>query len=110
MNSVAKGNEYEDEIQKKLSYNVECYKIRTGSASWPQFAKVTSQVTRLGDMCIDIVCGDGGVDLMGNFKGYLLLIQCKNYSESTKVGVDLIYKLEGVMSKYPAKTLHPESN
>jgi hypothetical protein len=29
MNSVAKGNEDEDEIQKKLrSYNIECYKIR----------------------------------------------------------------------------------
>ena len=42
---------------------------------------------------------------MGNFSGYLLLIQCKNYSASTKVSVDQIYKLEGVMSKYPAKTV-----
>ncbi|RIA81184.1 hypothetical protein C1645_744708 [Glomus cerebriforme] len=81
MNSFTRGNEFEDEIQRKLrSHSIECYKIR-------------------------LSCGDGGVDLMGNFAGYLLLIQCKNYSASTKVNVDHIYKFEGVMSKYPAKTI-----
>ncbi|CAG8803085.1 10140_t:CDS:1, partial [Dentiscutata erythropus] len=46
---------------------------------------------------------DGGIDIFGNFKGYLILVQCKNYSDA-KVSVDDIRKFEGVMSRYPNHT------
>ncbi|CAI2191960.1 10642_t:CDS:2, partial [Funneliformis geosporum] len=49
--------------------------------------------------------GDGGVDLMGNFAGYLLLIQCKNYGSDTKVTVDDVREFSGIMAKYPEKSI-----
>ncbi|CAG8843215.1 3294_t:CDS:2, partial [Gigaspora margarita] len=42
--------------------------------------------------------GDGGIDIFGNFEGYLILVQCKNYTDA-KVSVDDIRKFEGVMSR-----------
>ncbi|RIB29409.1 hypothetical protein C2G38_2056824 [Gigaspora rosea] len=47
--------------------------------------------------------GDGGIDIFGNFEGYLILVQCKNYTDA-KVSVDDIRKFEGVMSRYPNRT------
>jgi len=47
--------------------------------------------------------GDGGVDLMGNFAGYLLLIQCKS-STTLNVKPEDIRGLEGVLSKYVKQT------
>ncbi|CAG8611400.1 98_t:CDS:2 [Racocetra persica] len=47
--------------------------------------------------------GDGGIDIFRNFEGYLILVQCKNYTDA-KVGVDDIRKFEGMMSRYPNRT------
>jgi len=47
--------------------------------------------------------GDGGIDIFGNYKGYLVLVQCKNYTTAS-VGVGIIRAFEGVMSKYPKKS------
>jgi flagellar motility protein MotE (MotC chaperone) len=44
-------------------------------------------------------CGDGGVDIFGSYKGYTLLVQCKNYS-TAKVGASEIDAFEGVMSRH----------
>ncbi|CAG8843612.1 25229_t:CDS:1, partial [Racocetra persica] len=44
-----------------------------------------------------------GIDIFGNFKGYLILVQCKNYTDA-KVSVDDIRKFEGVISRYPNHT------
>jgi hypothetical protein len=49
--------------------------------------------------------GDGGVDLMGNYEGNLLLIQCKNYSSNNKVTKSNVRDLEGTLSKYPENTI-----
>ncbi|CAG8834497.1 9220_t:CDS:1, partial [Gigaspora margarita] len=46
--------------------------------------------------------GDGGIDIFGNYYGYLILVQCKNYDE--KVDVSDIRKFEGVLSRYPKRT------
>ncbi|CAG8656587.1 1831_t:CDS:2, partial [Racocetra persica] len=48
--------------------------------------------------------GDGGIDIFGNFKRYLILVQCKNYTDA-KVSVDNIRKFEGVISRYPNRTI-----
>ncbi|CAG8794366.1 36832_t:CDS:1, partial [Racocetra persica] len=47
--------------------------------------------------------GDGGIDIFGNFEGYLILVQCKNYTDA-KVSVDDIRKSEEVISRYPNRT------
>ncbi|RHZ59353.1 hypothetical protein Glove_364g18 [Diversispora epigaea] len=51
-----------------------------------------------------IKLSNGGVDLMGNHVGKLLLIQCKNYTER-KVTKAEVRELEGVLSKYPENTI-----
>jgi Protein of unknown function (DUF2034) len=43
--------------------------------------------------------GDGDVDLFGNYNGYTLLVQCKNYS-TAKVDASDIDTFEGVLSRY----------
>ncbi|CAG8643908.1 12185_t:CDS:1, partial [Dentiscutata heterogama] len=42
--------------------------------------------------------GDRGIDIFGNYFGYLILVQCKNYDE--KVDVSDIRKFEDVLSRY----------
>ena len=46
--------------------------------------------------------GDGGVDIIGNYKGHWVLVQCKDYT-ATKISVDKICAFEGVMSRYMIK-------
>ncbi|CAG8805146.1 11569_t:CDS:1, partial [Dentiscutata erythropus] len=47
--------------------------------------------------------GDGGIDIFGNHEGYLILVQCKNYT-TAKVSVDEIRAFEGMMLRYPKNT------
>ncbi|CAG8847498.1 2948_t:CDS:2, partial [Gigaspora margarita] len=44
--------------------------------------------------------GDGGIDIFGNYKGYLILVQYKCYT-TAKVCVDEIRAFERMMSRYP---------
>jgi len=59
------------------SHDMECYRIRPNS-------------------------GDSSVDLFGNYKGFLILAQCKNRRRRT--GPNILRKLEGVLSRYPSDT------
>ncbi|CAG8535829.1 45561_t:CDS:2 [Gigaspora margarita] len=43
------------------------------------------------------------IDIFENFEGYLILIQCKNYTD-TKISIDEIRAFEGMMSRYPKNT------
>ncbi|RIA91602.1 hypothetical protein C1645_821834 [Glomus cerebriforme] len=80
MNFVARGNNFENQVESILrNGNIETYKIRLSN-------------------------GDGGVDLMGNYGGNLLLIQCKS-SPGNKVTKANVRELKGVMSKYPVNTI-----
>ncbi|CAG8832925.1 34351_t:CDS:1, partial [Gigaspora margarita] len=47
--------------------------------------------------------GNGGIDIFGNFEGYLILIQYKNYTDA-KVSIDEIRAFERMMSRYPKNT------
>ncbi|CAG8719822.1 17170_t:CDS:1, partial [Cetraspora pellucida] len=44
-----------------------------------------------------------GIDIFGNFEGYLILVQYKNYTD-VKVSVDDIKKFKEVMLRYPNHT------
>ncbi|CAG8630672.1 7456_t:CDS:2, partial [Diversispora eburnea] len=48
--------------------------------------------------------GDSGIDIMGNQKRCLIIIQCKNYSRK-KVEVGEIRTFESILSRYPENTL-----
>ncbi|CAG8599709.1 1959_t:CDS:2 [Funneliformis mosseae] len=42
--------------------------------------------------------GNGGVDLFGNYEGFLILVQCKNRRRN--IGPEILRDLEGVLSRY----------
>ena len=46
-----------------------------------------------------MLCGDGDVNIFGSYKGYTLLVQCKNYS-TAKVSANKINVFEEVMSRH----------
>ncbi|CAG8710365.1 22087_t:CDS:2, partial [Gigaspora margarita] len=46
---------------------------------------------------------DREIDIFGNFEGYLIFIQCKNYTDA-KVSIDEIRAFERMMSRYPKNT------
>ncbi|CAG8619226.1 4034_t:CDS:2 [Ambispora gerdemannii] len=44
--------------------------------------------------------GDGGIDHFGGYKGYTIIVQCKNYGEPRSIGPKFLRELEGVLSRY----------
>ncbi|RIB11488.1 hypothetical protein C2G38_2250131 [Gigaspora rosea] len=70
----------------KRTMKIDCQRVR--SASWPKLSGPD---------------GNGEIDIIANFEGCLILVQCKNYTDA-KVNADDIRKFEGVISRYPNHT------
>ncbi|CAG8741787.1 202_t:CDS:2, partial [Funneliformis caledonium] len=99
MNSYIRGNNFEIEtLRVFMSHDVEVYRIRIESSSWAHLAKVSSQDTKHRIESTSPRPGDGGVDLFGNYEGFLILVQCKNRRRN--IGPEILRDLEGVLSRY----------